>query len=101
MTPRVSARRLAEIAITVQFLAPVRTLAEFYRLRAVRGATLGQADEPQRSALGPRLSEECGSRPSALGPRPLREGREDVPHAEGFLTTAPAEGREPRAESRR
>lgn len=44
MTPRVSARRLAEIAITVQFLALVRTLAEFYRLRAVRGATLSVED---------------------------------------------------------
>jgi hypothetical protein len=44
VTPRVSARRLAEIAITVQFLALVRTLAEFYRLRAVRGATLSAED---------------------------------------------------------
>ena len=40
MRARVSARRVAEISITVQFLALVRILGEFYRLRAVRGAVL-------------------------------------------------------------
>ena len=48
-----------------------------------------------------RLSAE--ERLSALGPRlsaPAGKSGEDVPHAEGFLTTAPAEGREPTAENR-
>jgi hypothetical protein len=31
---------LAQIAITIQFLALVRTAAEFFRLRAVRGLAL-------------------------------------------------------------
>jgi hypothetical protein len=34
---RVSRERLAQIAITVQFLALVRTGAEFFRLRAAHG----------------------------------------------------------------
>ena len=37
---RLSAQRLAQIGITVQFLALVRTLAEFYRLRAAHGPAL-------------------------------------------------------------
>lgn len=35
---RISAQRVAQIAITIQFLALVRTAAEFFRLRAVEGA---------------------------------------------------------------
>jgi hypothetical protein len=34
---RLSAQRIAQIAITIQFLALVRTAAEFFRLRAVQG----------------------------------------------------------------
>jgi hypothetical protein len=34
------AHRLAQIGICVQFLALVRTLAEFFRLQLVQGATL-------------------------------------------------------------
>ena len=41
---RITARRLSEIAITALFLALVRTLAEYYRLRYVRGTALGLAD---------------------------------------------------------
>jgi hypothetical protein len=41
---RITARRLSELAITVLFLALVRTLAEYFRLRYVRGAALGLAD---------------------------------------------------------
>jgi hypothetical protein len=37
---RVSRERLAQIAITVQFLALVRTGAEFFRLRAALGPAL-------------------------------------------------------------
>jgi sugar phosphate permease len=37
-------RRLSELAITALFLALVRTLAEYYRLRYVRGTALGLAD---------------------------------------------------------
>ena len=35
--PRLSRERLAQIAITIQFLALVRTAAEFFRLRAAQG----------------------------------------------------------------
>jgi hypothetical protein len=35
--PRISARRVSEVAITALFLALVRTLAEYYRLRYARG----------------------------------------------------------------
>lgn len=41
---RISARRGAVIAIFVGFLALVRTLAEIYRLRAVRGLGFELAD---------------------------------------------------------
>ena len=41
---RISARRLSEVAICVLFLALVRTLAEYHRLRYVRGATLTLGD---------------------------------------------------------
>jgi hypothetical protein len=41
---RVSARRAAAVAITIQFLALVRTLGEIYRLRAVRGPSFLLAD---------------------------------------------------------
>jgi len=41
---RITARRLSELAITVLFLALVRTLAEYYRLRYVRGTALGLAE---------------------------------------------------------
>ncbi|HEY4575661.1 MAG TPA: hypothetical protein VIJ26_16910, partial [Thermoanaerobaculia bacterium] len=41
---RITSRRLSELAITVLFLALVRTLAEYYRLRYVRGPALGLAD---------------------------------------------------------
>jgi len=34
---RLSRERFAQIAITIQFLALVRTAAEFFRLRAARG----------------------------------------------------------------
>ena len=37
---RISARRLAELAISVLFLALLRTLAEVFRLRYVRGPAL-------------------------------------------------------------
>jgi hypothetical protein len=37
---RISARRLSELAITGLFLALIRTLAEYYRLRYVRGSAL-------------------------------------------------------------
>jgi hypothetical protein len=37
---RIPARRVSEVAITALFLALVRTLAEFPRLRYVRGASL-------------------------------------------------------------
>lgn len=37
---RMSAERLAQIGIGVQFLALIRALAEFQRLRLVRGAAL-------------------------------------------------------------
>jgi hypothetical protein len=40
----ISARRVSELAITGLFLALVRTLAEYYRLRYVRGAALLLAD---------------------------------------------------------
>ncbi len=40
----ISARRLSELAITVLFLALVRTLAEYYRLRYVHGAALVLAE---------------------------------------------------------
>lgn len=57
MAQRISVRRAAEIAITVQFLALVRTLAEIYRLRAVRGAdfALAQAMPYVAGALGAGL----------------------------------------------
>jgi len=41
---RITARRLSELAITGLFLALIRTLAEFYRLRYVRGTALALAD---------------------------------------------------------
>ncbi|MEO7418232.1 MAG: hypothetical protein ABI163_14310, partial [Thermoanaerobaculia bacterium] len=41
---RITARRLSELAITGLFLALVRTLAEYYRLRYVRGTALGLAE---------------------------------------------------------
>jgi len=41
---RISARRLSELAITVLFLALIRTLAEYYRLRYVRGPALSLAE---------------------------------------------------------
>ena len=41
---RISARRLSGLAITGLFLALIRTLAEYYRLRYVRGAALGLAE---------------------------------------------------------
>jgi sugar phosphate permease len=41
---RITVRRLSELAITALFLALVRTLAEYYRLRYVRGTALGLAD---------------------------------------------------------
>lgn len=41
---RLTARRLSELAVTGMFLALVRTLAEYYRLRYVRGTALGLAD---------------------------------------------------------
>ena len=41
---RISARRVSALAITGLFLALVRTLAEYYRLRYVRGAALSLAD---------------------------------------------------------
>ncbi|MFY9826468.1 MAG: hypothetical protein WAM82_34210 [Thermoanaerobaculia bacterium] len=41
---RISARRLSELAITGLFLALIRTLAEYYRLRYVRGTALALAD---------------------------------------------------------
>jgi hypothetical protein len=41
---RISARRVSELAITGLFLALVRTLAEYYRLRYVRGAALSLAE---------------------------------------------------------
>ena len=41
---RVSARRLSELAITGLFLALIRTLAEYYRLRYVRGTALALAE---------------------------------------------------------
>ena len=34
---RITTQRLAQLSITVQFLALARTLAEFFRLRAVQG----------------------------------------------------------------
>lgn len=40
----ISARRLSELAITGLFLALIRTLAEYYRLRYVRGTALGLAE---------------------------------------------------------
>jgi sugar phosphate permease len=40
----ITARRLSELAITGMFLALVRTLAEYYRLRYVRGTALGLAE---------------------------------------------------------
>lgn len=41
---RISARRLSQLAITVLFLALIRTLAEYYRLRYVRGTALGMPE---------------------------------------------------------
>jgi hypothetical protein len=41
---RISARRLSELAITGLFLALIRTLAEYYRLRYVRGTALALAE---------------------------------------------------------
>jgi hypothetical protein len=41
---RISARRVSELAITGLFLALVRSLAEYYRLRYVRGAALSLAE---------------------------------------------------------
>jgi hypothetical protein len=41
---RISARRLSELAITGMFLALIRTLAEYYRLRYVRGMALGMTE---------------------------------------------------------
>src|SRR5215831_20216504 len=41
---RITARRLSELAVTGLFLALVRTLAEYYRLRYVRGTALGLAE---------------------------------------------------------
>ncbi len=41
---RIPARRLSEVAICVLFLALVRTLAEYHRLRYVRGAALTLGD---------------------------------------------------------
>src|SRR5262249_4551772 len=41
---RITARRLSELAIMGLFLALVRTLAEYYRLRYVRGTALGLSD---------------------------------------------------------
>lgn len=38
---QMTARRLSQIAITALFLALVRTLGEYYRLRYVRGPALG------------------------------------------------------------
>src|SRR5215208_4065324 len=56
-----------------------------------------KADAPQRdSAAGHRL----WVRRSALGARLRREGQEDVPDAEGFLSTDPAESRGLTAEGR-
>ena len=34
---RISGKRLAQVAITVQFLALIRTAAEFFRLQAIQG----------------------------------------------------------------
>jgi sugar phosphate permease len=39
-----SARRVAEVAISVLFLALARTLAEYYRLEYVRGSSLALAE---------------------------------------------------------
>ena len=41
---RITARRMSEFAITGLFLALIRTLAEYYRLRYVRGTALALAD---------------------------------------------------------
>lgn len=41
---RIPARRLSEVAICVLFLALVRTLAEYHRLRYVRGVALTLGD---------------------------------------------------------
>ncbi len=41
---RISARQVSQLAITVLFLALVRTLAEYYRLRYVRGTALALAE---------------------------------------------------------
>jgi sugar phosphate permease len=41
---RISARQLSQLAITGLFLALIRTLAEYYRLRYVRGTALALAD---------------------------------------------------------
>src|SRR3954464_7709523 len=41
---RITSRRLSELAITVLFLALIRTLAEYYRLRYVRGPALSLAE---------------------------------------------------------
>jgi len=41
---RISARRVSELAISGLFLALVRTLAEYYRLRYFRGAELSLAE---------------------------------------------------------
>src|SRR3954463_11721864 len=41
---RISTRRISELAICVLFLALVRTLAEYHRLRYVRGAALTLGD---------------------------------------------------------
>jgi hypothetical protein len=37
---RLTAQRLAQIGIAAQFLALIRTLAEFFRLRSVHGSAL-------------------------------------------------------------
>ncbi|HEY7215761.1 MAG TPA: hypothetical protein VIC28_14105 [Thermoanaerobaculia bacterium] len=41
---RISARQMSQLAITALFLALIRTLAEYYRLRYVRGTSLALAD---------------------------------------------------------
>jgi sugar phosphate permease len=41
---RFSARRVAEVAISVLFLALARTLAEYYRLEYMRGSSLALAE---------------------------------------------------------
>ena len=41
---RVSAQRLAQLGVTVQFLALVRNLAEFHRLRHLLGPALTVSD---------------------------------------------------------